>query len=178
MLNYSTRVSLEVIFLLTVSEYYWFTLKIDFMNIQDLINQTQPSNKPSLAIMLVNDDILDALRYNYHPEHLCQNYFSVSSWTQRAMRQLGLSSTLSILLLRIWLMVGQRLPFLWNCSRIYHGLLTKRLRLFIARPLNWSINFQCSLNYLTSPEISSDDKTIQNKLKGDQNDLSGKTFPV
>ena len=79
MLNYSTRVSLEVIFLLTVSEYYWFTLKIDFMNIQDLINQTQPSNKPSLAIMLVNDDILDALRYNYHPEHLCQNYFSVSS---------------------------------------------------------------------------------------------------
>ena len=126
MLNYSTRVSLEVIFLLTVSEYCWFTLKINFLNIQDLINQTHPSNKPSLAIMLVNDNILDALRYNYHPEHLCQNYFSVSSWTQLAMWQFGLYSTLSILLLRIWLMVGQRLPFLWNCSRKYHGLQTKR----------------------------------------------------
>ena len=79
MLNYSTRVSLEVIFLLTVSEYCWFTLKINFLNIQDLISQTQPRNKPSLAIMLVNDNILDALRYNYHQEHLCQNYFSVSS---------------------------------------------------------------------------------------------------
>ena len=37
------------------------------MNIQDLINQTQPSKKTSLAVMLVNDDILDALRYYYHP---------------------------------------------------------------------------------------------------------------
>ena len=31
------------------------------------------------------------------------------------------------------------------------------------------------MNYLTSPAISSDDKTIQNKLGGD---LSGKTLPV
>ena len=37
------------------------------------------------------------------------------------------------------------------------------------------VHFQCSLNYLTSPAISSDDKTIQNKLGGD---LSGKTLPV
>ena len=37
------------------------------------------------------------------------------------------------------------------------------------------VYFQCSLNYLTSPAISSDDKTIQNKLGGD---LSGKTLPV
>ena len=40
------------------------------------------------------------------------------------------------------------------------------------------VYFQCSLNYLTSPAISSDDKTIQNKLGGDRNDLSGKTLPV
>ena len=37
------------------------------------------------------------------------------------------------------------------------------------------VYFQCSLNYLTSPAISSDDKTIQSKLGGD---LSGKTLPV
>ena len=37
------------------------------------------------------------------------------------------------------------------------------------------VYFQCSLNYLTSPAISSDDKTIQNKVGGD---LSGKTLPV
>ena len=74
--------------------------------------------------------------------------------------------------------MGKGYPFYETVQENIMDCWPKGKKLFKARFLNWSIYFQSSLNYLTSPAISSDDKIIQNKLGGDQNDLSGKTFPV
>jgi len=125
MLNYSTRVSLEVIFLLT-----------------DLINQTQPSNKPSLAIMLVNDNILDALSFI-------------------------LNTTCHVTIRSV-------LNFVYSVAEnLANGWAKVTLSMKLFKKISWIADQKSSLNYLTSPAISSDDKIIQNKLGGDQNDLSG-----
>jgi len=125
MLNYSTRVSLEVIFLLT-----------------DLINQTQPSNKPSLAIMMVNDNILDALSFI-------------------------LNTTCHVTIRSV-------LNFVYSVAEnLANGWAKVTLSMKLFKKISWIADQKSSLNYLTSPAISSDDKIIQNKLGGDQNDLSG-----